>query len=86
MRGADNPHSAMKHTCGLIYSPDNPNWPTALFEWNAESKLPIDLRPENPSYPTIIATGDEIERTALAVERRPRLWCPAKETRRASDE
>jgi len=45
----------------------------------ADGKL--DLRPENPSYPTIIASGDEIERMALALERRPRFWCPAKETR-----
>ncbi len=46
----------------------------------------LDLRPENPAYPTIIASGEEIERMALALERRPRFWCPAKETRRVRDE
>ncbi len=50
----------------------------------ADGKL--DLRAENPSYPTIIAGGDEIERMALALERRPRFWCPEKETRRVRDE
>jgi phage repressor protein C with HTH and peptisase S24 domain len=46
----------------------------------------LDLRPENPSYPTIVTAGDEIERMALALERRPRFWCPANETRRVRDE
>jgi SOS-response transcriptional repressor LexA len=46
----------------------------------------LDLRPENPTYPTIIATGDEIERMALALERRPGFWHPANETRRVRDE
>jgi SOS-response transcriptional repressor LexA len=50
----------------------------------ADGKL--ELRPENPGYVTIIATGDEIERMALAIEKRPRFWCPAKETRRVRDE
>jgi SOS-response transcriptional repressor LexA len=50
----------------------------------ADGKL--DLRPENPGYKTIIASGDEIERMALAIEKRPRFWCPAKETRRVRDE
>jgi len=46
----------------------------------------LDLRPENPAYRTIVAAGDEIERMALALERRPRFWCPAKETRVVRDE
>jgi SOS-response transcriptional repressor LexA len=50
----------------------------------ADGKL--DLRPENAAHRTIAASGDEIERMALALERRPRFWCPAKETRRVRDE
>jgi SOS-response transcriptional repressor LexA len=46
----------------------------------------LDLRPENPIYPTIVADGAEIERMALALERRPRFWCPAKEPRSVRDE
>jgi SOS-response transcriptional repressor LexA len=46
----------------------------------------LDLRPENPLHKTIIASGDEIERMALALERRPRFWCPPKQTRSVRDE
>jgi SOS-response transcriptional repressor LexA len=46
----------------------------------------LDLRPENPTHKTIIASGSEIERMALALERRPAFWQPAKETRRVRDE
>jgi SOS-response transcriptional repressor LexA len=46
----------------------------------------LDLRPENAAHPTIIAAGEEIERMALAVERRPAFWQPVNETRRVRDE
>ena len=46
----------------------------------------LDLRPENPVHQTIIVAGHEIERMALALERRPAFWQPAKETRRVRDE
>jgi SOS-response transcriptional repressor LexA len=46
----------------------------------------LDLRAENPRYATLVVSGDEIERMALAVERRPAYWVPLKETRRVRDE
>ena len=50
----------------------------------ADGKL--ELRPENPTYAITIVTPDEIERMALALERRPRFWIPEKETRRVRDD
>ena len=46
----------------------------------------LDLRPENPVHRPLIVAGNEIERMALALERRPRFWCPVKETRVVRDE
>jgi len=46
----------------------------------------LELRAENPRYATLLVRGDEIERMALAVERRPAYWVPLKETRRVRDE
>jgi SOS-response transcriptional repressor LexA len=46
----------------------------------------LDLRPENPRHSVIIAAGDEIERMALAIERRAGFWQRPKEKRVVRDE
>jgi SOS-response transcriptional repressor LexA len=46
----------------------------------------MDLRPENPSHLTLAVTSDEIDRMAIAVERRPGYWQPSKELRIVRDE
>ncbi len=53
--------------------------------WRRSDGL-LDLRPENQRYATLVVSGDEIERMALAVERRHAYWVPLKETRRVRDE
>ena len=46
----------------------------------------LDLRPENPVHQRILVRGTEIERMAIALERRPRFWHRPKETRVVRDE
>jgi SOS-response transcriptional repressor LexA len=46
----------------------------------------LDLRPENPRHKIIITAGDEIERMALAIERRPGFWQRPREARVVRDE
>ncbi len=46
----------------------------------------MDLRPENHKYATLTISGEEIERMALAVERRRAYWQPIKSTRVVRDE
>lgn len=45
----------------------------------------LDLRPENPAYPVIVAATEEIDRMALAIERREQFW-RSREPRRVRDE
>jgi SOS-response transcriptional repressor LexA len=45
----------------------------------------LDLRPENPAHRTMTVATEEIDRMALAIERRPKFWIPPTQ-RRVRDE